>query len=106
MAILSGGVFKQRKAKPFDYKPRYFSPEKQELESRVNESKRKYGDQEAKSNVPDYETNIRNNFRQNKDYKAMKERNFSRMKLMIRIITISMILIIGVLVYQLLRMAS
>lgn len=103
MAILSGGAFKTRRHKQFDYKPRYFDPEREDLERRVEEAKRKYSEEKPEGEIPDYKYNIRTQMRANRDYSSLKDKSYKRLKLTIRVITIAFILIAGVLLYELIR---
>ena len=102
MGILSGGVFKTPKHKQFSYKPRYFDPEKQDLKRRVEEAKQKYSKENQDQKIPDYEHNIRSHMR-SKDYSSLKDKSYKRIKFTIRIITVAMLLIAGVLLYELIR---
>lgn len=103
MAILSGGVFRSRKNKKFEYKPRYFDPEKEDLERRVEEAKRKYSGEKTEGEIPDYKYNIRKQMRADRDYSSLKDKSYRRLKFTIRIITVAFILIAGVLLYELIR---
>ncbi|MBN2682792.1 MAG: hypothetical protein JXR58_09815 [Bacteroidales bacterium] len=103
MAILSGGVFKTQQNKRFEYKPRYFDPEKEDLERRVAEAKKKYGNEDENGDIPDYKYNIRTQMRANRDYSSLKDKSHRRLKFTIRVITIAFMLIAGVLLYELIR---
>jgi hypothetical protein len=103
MAILSGGVFKTRQNKRFDYKPRYFDPEKEDLERRVEEAKKKYGKDDSSGKIPDYKYNIRAQMSATRNYSGMKDKSHRRLKFTIKVITIAFILIAGVLLYELIR---
>lgn len=57
----------------FDYKPRYYNPQKEQLEKRVERIKKKLGIEDDKDKNIKYKADI--NFRRNGIYRKRKDRN-------------------------------
>lgn len=89
MSII-GGFFKKTKHQKFDYKPRFWNPEKEDLENRIRTASGEYsesGDPEA------IKLRIRNNMR--RGYKSGRNNGRSRdRRSLIRLLVIIVMLVV------------